>query len=362
MRTRAPGTARLVEEQARVLLTMDLPWDWVPVITRAENPLADVAAHHHPIMARSRKFSFYSSFELGRIWRRAGCALGFSTAFFVPFSGAPVLANYFDANFFEDVDTWHRHRSAGRHLLMGALLRHSIRRAQRLFILSEYGRQRMADLFPRQAHKFVVTPCGVTPPGRHSERPPAWDPARPFFLYVGSFSDNKNQRTLLDAWRILQDRHSDAPNLVLIGPCPTDYRIEVIGPRLKALPRPHEICVTGFVPEADLNWAYVHAMGYVQPSRAEGFGMPILEAMQRGIPVACSDSTSLPETAGGAALLFDPLDPETMAATVERIWKDHTLRTSMAAAGRERAAFFTWEKNAKIVADSILALLNRSRG
>ncbi len=361
MRARAPGTARLVEEQARALLHMDVPWDWVPVLTRADNPLADIAARCHPIVARSRRFSVYTSFELGRIWRRAGCSLGFSTAFFAPVSGPPVVANYFDANYYEDVDDWHRRRNAGRHLLTGALLRHSVRRSRALFILSDYGRRRMAGLFPRHAHKFIVTPCGVTPPGPIPAQPPAWAPAQPFFLYVGSFSDNKNQRTLLEAWRLFQQRHADAPALALLGPCPPAYRDEIIAPRIRALPRPDAVRAPGFVPENELHWAYANALAYLQPSRAEGFGMPVLEAMRRGLPVACSNSTSLPETAGGAALLFDALNPREIEGVLTLLWNDPARRETMAGAGRDRAALFTWEKNAKIVAETILALYQQGR-
>jgi glycosyltransferase involved in cell wall biosynthesis len=361
MRSRAPGTARLVEEQARALLKLDVPWRWAPVLSPLENPLAGEVAHLNPVTGRHTKPSLHATLEVGRLWRQAGCTLGFATAFFVPFNGPPVVANYFDANFFEPVDAWHRRTRAPSHLWMRSLMWHSVQRAKTLFILSDYGRRKMASVFPRHAHKFVVTPCGIRTPGAPAPQPPAWASGlkRPFFLYVGSFSDNKNQRTLLDAWRLLQSRHADAPGLVLIGPASRAYMDTVIAPRHRTLPRPQDVLLPGFTAEAELNWAYWNAAGYVQPSFAEGFGMPVLEAMSCGLPTACSDSTSLPETAGDAALLFDPRDVESMARAVETIWQDAATRESLIYKGRARAALFTWEKNANRVAEGILAHLRR---
>ncbi len=356
----APGTARLVIEQARALFKLDVPWTWVPVFSASPNPLWEEVQPLNPIRGRQTKASLHASMDLGRIWREAGCALGFATAFFVPFNGPPVIANHFDSNFFEPVDAWHRRKRIAQYLLTRTLLQHGLRRSRKLFILSEYGRKRMSAIFPQYAEKFIVTPCGLQKPGQPAQTPPDWAPPRDsaYFLYVGSFSDNKNQRTLLQAWHSLQTKYPDAPRLIMIGPGPASYMQEVIHPLHRSLPRPDEVIIPGFTKQEDLNWAYWNATGYLQPSFAEGFGMPLLEAMSCNLPVACSDSTSLPEVAGNAALLFDPKDPKSIVQRVEQLWKDDTLRRQLIERGHERLTHFTWEKNAKIVADTILAQLN----
>ncbi len=84
------------------------------------------------------------------------------------------------------------------------------------------------------------------------------------------------------------------------------------------------------------------------PSLYEGFGLPVLEAMARGVPVACSDASSLPEVAGDAALLFDPNDPRAIAQALERLLGDPALREQLRKRGRERAASFTWERTARL--------------
>jgi glycosyltransferase involved in cell wall biosynthesis len=107
----------------------------------------------------------------------------------------------------------------------------------------------------------------------------------------------------------------------------------------------------GWVDDTTLDGLYRAADCFVFPSLAEGFGLPVLEAMLRGAPVACSNTTSLPEVAGDAALLFDPLDVEAIAVSVRRILKDAELAERLRAAGRERARKFSWDDAARRTLD-----------
>jgi glycosyltransferase involved in cell wall biosynthesis len=107
----------------------------------------------------------------------------------------------------------------------------------------------------------------------------------------------------------------------------------------------------GWVDEATLDGLYRAADCFVFPSLAEGFGLPVLEAMLRGAPVACSNMTSLPEVAGDAALLFDPVDVDAMSVSIRRILEDAQLAERLRAAGHERARRFTWEETARRTLD-----------
>jgi glycosyltransferase involved in cell wall biosynthesis len=97
----------------------------------------------------------------------------------------------------------------------------------------------------------------------------------------------------------------------------------------------------GFVERAELERLVADAAAMIFPSLYEGFGLPIVEAMSRGTPVACSDGTSLPEVAGNAALLFDPRKPRDIARAMTRLIDDAALRERLSAAGRAQAAPFT---------------------
>ena len=106
-------------------------------------------------------------------------------------------------------------------------------------------------------------------------------------------------------------------------------------------------------------WALADA--FVLPSLYEGFGLPVLEAMHRGVPVACADASSLPEVAGDAALLFDPRDVAAIAASIERLLEDPALARSLRAKGLARVREFTWARTARLTLDSYARALRLAR-
>lgn len=163
---------------------------------------------------------------------------------------------------------------------------------------------------------------------------------RAIVLTVSAKRPHKNLERLLDAFAGV-DR-----NAVLVVP---GYRT----PFEDSLQRQAEeraegrVRFTGWVDAAELAGLYAAATCFVFPSLAEGFGLPVLEALGRGIPVACSRSSSLPEVAGDAALYFDPLRTDEIREAIERLLTDRALRERLATAGRRQAAGFSWSKTAE---------------
>ena len=354
-RSRAPGTAVHVENQARALLAMNVEWDWVLVATPRVLSDTPFFQSFHPVIVRDAPSTYHGCCRLGPLWARSGCVLGLTT-FFSPLIGPPVVTNYFDANALHEVRDERHLREHAKSVVVRSLIRFSLRRSRALFILSNYGRQQMIAAYPKTRSKWVVAPCGLQPVGMSTAQVPLWAKKlnkRPFILYVGAFSENKNQRRLIEAWGRLRERNAMCPPLVLIGPTPIAYLREVIEPLWARTPHREQIIITGFVPTEEVAWAYHAAHAYIQPSFAEGFGMPIVEAMSCGIPVACSDSTSLPEVAGNAAILFDPSNVESIAHAMETVAFDEKIRVQLKTAGLERSRIFTWERHAAIVAARI---------
>jgi glycosyltransferase involved in cell wall biosynthesis len=113
-----------------------------------------------------------------------------------------------------------------------------------------------------------------------------------------------------------------------------------------------EVRFTGWVSDADVEGFYALASVFVYPSLHEGFGMPVLEAMRRGVPVACADATSLPEVAGDAGLLFDPLSVDAIGAAMRHLLEDPGRARDLARRGPERAALFGWDRTAGAAWDS----------
>ena len=164
----------------------------------------------------------------------------------------------------------------------------------------------------------------------------------PLVLTVSAKRPHKNLERLMDA--IVQLSGSGAPVLVVPGyPTPFEQELRRHAARLRGGER---IRFTGWVDDATLEGLYRSADVFVFPSLAEGFGLPVLDAMRRGVPVACSNAGSLPEVAGEAALYFEPTDTAAMAAAVKSLLHDEALRDRLARAGLEQAKRFNWEATA----------------
>jgi alpha-1,3-rhamnosyl/mannosyltransferase len=109
----------------------------------------------------------------------------------------------------------------------------------------------------------------------------------------------------------------------------------------------------GSVDDPAMDGLYAVSTMLVHPSLAEGFGFPVVEAMERGVPVACANRGSLPEVAGGAAELFDPTRIEAITEAISRVLDDRARRDELVAAGRRRAGQFSWRQNGAATLESI---------
>jgi glycosyltransferase involved in cell wall biosynthesis len=167
---------------------------------------------------------------------------------------------------------------------------------------------------------------------------------RPFLLFVGTLEPRKNLVTLVRAYRAAA-RNGLEHALVLAGA--DGWGLDELAGELAA-GGPGSIVRTGFVPSSDLDALYRGAGVFVYPSLYEGFGLPVLEAMARGVPVVTSDASSLPEVAGDAAILVDPRSTDQLEDAIVRIAGDPDLASRLSTAGVRRAAAFTWDETARL--------------
>lgn len=172
-------------------------------------------------------------------------------------------------------------------------------------------------------------------------------PGRPFLLTVGNLQPRKNLERLIRAFTELITRFGRELDLVVVGP----KRFQ--GDRIvrSAEPLQERIHFTGYVSDRQLAACYSVCEAFVLPSLYEGFGLPAIEAMAHGAPIACSNTGALPEICGEAAVMFDPLSVEDMVAAIERILVDPALRRRLATAAASRARQFSWRKCAQQTVD-----------
>jgi glycosyltransferase involved in cell wall biosynthesis len=221
-------------------------------------------------------------------------------------------------------------------------------RARFLLFVSSHSRDRFLAHHPVEAARVRVVPEGVDP--RFGEVPPgAVEGLRArmglppeYLLFVGQISARKNAVRLLEAYARLP---GSPPPLVLAGP--RKHGWEEVRDAHARLGLGERARFPGHVAEGDLAPLYAGARALLFPSLDEGFGLPVLEAFACGTPVLASTAGALPETAGGAALLVDPLSVDAIAEGAGRLLGDGALRRDLAARGRARAAALTWDAAAR---------------
>jgi glycosyltransferase involved in cell wall biosynthesis len=241
-----------------------------------------------------------------------------------------------------------------RGLGMRVLVPLAARRSRRLIVDAESTREDLHRHLGTPREKVDVAPLAARVPPDPVATPEPDLRARldlgdwPLVLSLSAKRRHKNLPRLFRAVAALDPERR--PALVVPG-YPTPHEEELR--RLAG-----ELGIAGLVrmppwlPAADLEGLYLIAAGAVFPSLYEGFGLPVLEAMARGVPVACSNRSSLPEVAGDAALVFDPEDTEAIRSAIERLLTDPALADRLRTAGRERAALFTWERTAELTVES----------
>jgi glycosyltransferase involved in cell wall biosynthesis len=204
-------------------------------------------------------------------------------------------------------------------------------------------------------HEAASPPTPATPQAMDAVRA-RYGLSRPYALYVGTIQPRKNLARLIAAYGRL---HRDAPvgwDLVLAGG--RGWLSESLYRQADGLGLAGAIHFPGYVPEAELPALLGGARFFCYPSLYEGFGLPVLEAQQMGVPVMTANNSALPEVAGDAALLVDPTDVDAIADAMLRLSQDEALRQQLIAAGYENVKRFSWEKAAR----QTLAVLEEAAG
>jgi glycosyltransferase involved in cell wall biosynthesis len=248
------------------------------------------------------------------------------------------------------VDAHHK-RKLMKRLYAEVMLRSVSARADHIFTVSEYSKGRICECLGVKPEKISVVYNGVGSEFRIAEQSSA--PAMgekisridgPYLLYVGNLKDHKNVGGLLRAFALLRGRNVDL-KLVMIGGDGRGY--QQVQETIANLGLSAHVLLRWSVPESELIEAYRGATMLVLPSFEEGFGLPVLEAMACGTPVACSATASLPEIGGDAVAYFDPHDVESIAESMARVFYSADLQQTLRTNGLLRAQQFSWQQSAR---------------
>lgn len=346
----------LLGERPELRLSVFCATEALPVF-REEAWAAEVELVHVPVRARSRARRVLAEQTLlPRAVRRARVDLLHNLVTTAPaLPGAPQVTTILDVIYKRFPETHAGVLAHGLRLLVPL----AARRSRRVVTISEASKEDIVRFLGVDPGRVDVTYLG---PGLPDAEPVPEPNVRsrlglgeaPIVLTVSAKRPHKNLGRLLDA--VARQREA-----VLVVPgYETPWEAELRS-RSAALGLGERVRFAGWIDDALLAGLYGAATCFVFPSLAEGFGLPVLDAMRRGVPVACSSATSLPEVGGEAVLYFDPLDAAAIADALGRLLEDTPLREKLAAAGRKQAERFSWAETARGTLESYeRALSSRS--
>ncbi len=234
----------------------------------------------------------------------------------------------------------------------------AIRQADLIATVSEYSKKQIVEYFKLPESRLRIISEGARPVFKVLEQNEetietlvrhGLKSGEKFLLYVGGISPHKNLAVLINAFEKISANQTDV-KLVLVGDYKDDPFFSAY-PSLKKqvaeLKLEDKVIFTGFIPDEDLAQLYNRAQLLVFPSLEEGFGLPAIEAMSCGTPVAASNCSSLPEVLGEAGRFFDPRSVSNMAEVIGRILRDENERKTMREQGLTRTEQFMWKKAAE---------------
>ncbi len=262
-----------------------------------------------------------------------------------PKKQTPLIVTVFDLTFL----LFPQHHTRYVRLLMASGLRRAVKEADAFLAISENTKRDLVRLSGVSADRVHVTPLAADArfaPTQDSKMLARYGIKAPYALYVGTLEPRKNISMLLRAFAALDDRET---TLVLAGA--KGWMYDEMFATLEQLHLRERVKTIGFVANEDLPALYSQAQVFVYPSLFEGFGLPILEAMQCGTPVITTNVSSIPEVAGEAAILLAPDDIAGLTQALRRVLSEPGLHEDMRGRSLAQAARFSWRHTAELTAE-----------
>ncbi len=235
------------------------------------------------------------------------------------------------------------------------------KKATRIATVSSYSRQDLVDRYAINQDKIDVVYNGGNKyfkpltAQKRNEVKQSLTGGHEFFAYVGSLHQRKNIDNLLKAFDLFKDQTESDLKLVLIGR--KAWSTEKLEHTYEQMKHRDEVIFTGSLTSSDLSTCLASAYALTYVSYFEGFGIPLIEAMNCNVPVITSDRSSLPEVAGDAGLIVDPFSPEAIADSMQKLWERPRLRADLIEKGKIQREVFSWDRTADLLWQTVLKAL-----
>jgi glycosyltransferase involved in cell wall biosynthesis len=231
------------------------------------------------------------------------------------------------------------------------------RKAERIATVSEFSKSDIAKMYSIKPEKIDVVYNGVSegfkPLDENAiqQTKNKYTGGAPYFLFTGAIHERKNIQNLLKAFDLFRKQTSENVKLIFAGN--KKWWTASMEEAYSTMQHKDNVIFTGRVSDDELYLLTGSAYAMVYVSMFEGFGVPVLEAMRANVPVIASNTTSLPEVCGDAALLVAPDSVSSIVEAMQKMWKDAALRNSFIEKGKQRSRDFTWDKTAELLWKSV---------
>lgn len=290
---------------------------------------------------------FWTILQLPRLIRRNPVDLFFSPTHYVPwFSQVPKVFSIMDLSYLHYPEMFRKKDL----IQLKHMTKFSLKRAQKVFTISEFSKREIIEYYKYPEKDIVFTYPGIHKYQLSNIKDQKNKTIKPYILFVGTLQPRKNIQRLIKAFELINDSNIE---LMLVGK--KGWLWEPIIKTIKESTKKDAIRILDFVPDEELTSLYQNATCFVLPSLYEGFGIPVLEAMHFGCPVVISNTSSLPEVGGEAAIYVNPLETQDIARGMDQaIQLDSRQRKELVERGKKQVQKFSW----KTCAQQTLEVLN----
>jgi len=332
------GTEIYLRNLLRALAAVDHANQYVVFTNRETGPdLVPPSFTHAPLPVNATNRAarlLYEQTGLAMEARRRRLDVMFNPGFTAPaFPGCPNVTVFHDLQHKRHPEYFRRFDLPAWNLFLAL----SIRRSNVLVAVSELTGEDLKRFYHVDDDRVVVAPLGVEPEFYAVER----SAPEPFFLSVSTLHPHKNLDNLLFAFARFREERPDF-RLVMTGV--RGFHTAAVESRIRELGLQDSVTLSGWIPRTELYDLFRRATAMIYPTMFEGFGLPVIEAMAAGLPLACSNIEPLHSIVDGAAIEFPPQDVDAMVTTMRRLTAD---TRDLVERGRQRAACFTWEETAR---------------
>ena len=368
-RKKKHGMDMVALELIRNLQAIDKKNDYIIFVKPDEDEAClEETSNFKIVKLESNVYPYWEQVLLPNAAKKYGCDLLHCTSNTAPvWCSVPLVITLHDIIFLESLSlfksgftNYQRFGNIYRRLMVPTALKHS----KKIITVSEFEKERIRLFFdwPDDGHLNAVY-NGVNDYFKPiyddnilSEVKKKYQLPNSYFFFLGNTDPKKNTKNVLIAYADYVKKNGNTHKLVML-----DYEHEALMKLLNEINAPeliNQIHLTGYVVNTDLPAIYNQTDLFLYPSLRESFGIPMLEAMACGIPVITSNTSSMPEVSGSAAILVDPYKPEELTFAIEHLLSDQKLRLKLRDAGFKQAAQFSWQKMAVRVLEIYMDVIN----